>query len=326
MIPSSWLVFFSSLPSKPVGNRVKTWRRLVKAGAVQLKGTAYVLPDSREHEEFFQWLAGEIGGMGGQAAFVRADRVEMVPDAEIVALFERRKATDYLPLQTALEILDRKIDGERQGGRAATAKTLQGRFAKLLADFEEARRTDFFSSAAGRELGERIELVRFALSELREGTGRPTSPTDIPARSPGAYQGKLWVTRRDPFIDRMASAWLIRKFIDPSASFGFVDEAEVASLGPGTIAFDVRGGQFTHVDERCTFEVFARSFALNQSALAKIAEIVHDLDLKDDRYRHPEATGVEEILRGVRQTARDDADALDRGMAVFELLHAALNR
>jgi hypothetical protein len=326
MSPSPWLIFFSSLPSKPVGNRVKAWRRLVKAGAVQLKRTVYILPDNREHEELFQWLAGEIDGMGGEAAFVRTDRVETVPDAEIVALFERRKAIDYRPLGEALDLIERKIDGARQVGRAATAKALQGRLARLGRNFEETRRTDFFASAAGRELGNRIERMQAALSELAGAAERTPRSAGIPARSPDAYRGRRWVTRRDPFIDRMASAWLIRKFIDPAAVFGFIDEEEVAAAGVGVVAFDVRGGEFAHVDDLCTFEVLVRSFALKDAALVKIVEIVHDLDVRDNRYRRTESPGVEEILDGIRRTARDDGDALERGMAVFGMLYAAKSR
>ncbi len=321
-----WLIFFSSLPSKPAGNRVKVWRRLVRAGAVQFKGGVYLLPDNREHQEFFQWLTGEINGMGGEAAFVRADRVETVPDEEIIALFDRRKTLDYHPLAQALDDTERKIDGARQGGRATTAKSLQSRIAKIKRDFEEVRRTDFFASAAGRELGHRIERVQAALFDLAGAAGRALHSAGISARTPDSYQGKRWVTRRDPFIDRMASAWLIRKFIDPAAAFGFIEEDEVHATGADTVAFDVRGGEFTHVDDLCTFEVLVRSFALKDTALAKMIEIVHDLDLKDDHYRRAEAAGIEEILEGARWTARDDADALERGMAVFEMLYAAKSR
>jgi len=297
----------------------------VKAGAVQLKGTAYILPDSREHQELFQWLAEEVAGMGGEAAFVRADRVETVPDIEIVALFERRKALDYRPLAEALVVMEREIDGTRQGGRTSAAKALRSRIAKITKDFEEARRTDFFSSTAGRDLGIRIERVQSALSELAAAGQAPRS-AGIPIRSPETYQGIRWVTRRDPFVDRMASAWLIRKFIDAEAAFGFIDGEEVAAAGPGVVAYDVRGGEFSHVGNLCTFEVLVRSFALKDPALAKVVEIVHDLDVKEDRYRRAEAAGVEEILEGVRRTAADDDDALKRGMAVFEMLYAAKSR
>jgi hypothetical protein len=299
---------------------------LVKAGAVQLKGTAYILPDRLEHQELFQWLAVEITGMGGEAAFVRVDRVETVPDIEIVALFERRKSLDYRPLAEALVIMEREIDGARQGGRTAVAKAIQSRITRIIKDFEETRRTDFFSSAVGRDLGIRIEQVQSALTRLAGAAEQAPRSAGIPVRSPGTYQGKRWVTRRDPFVDRMASAWLIRQFIDAEAAFGFIDEEEVTAAGPGVVTYDVRGGEFSHVGNLCTFEVLVRSFALKDAAIAKIVEIVHDLDVKDDRYRRVESPGVAEILEGVRRTARDDAEALERGMAVFGMLYAAGSR
>ena len=206
------------------------------------------------------------------------------------------------------------------------AKALRSRIAKITKDFEEARRTDFFSSAVGRDLGIRIERVQSALSELAAAAGQAPRSAGIPIRSPETYQGKRWVTRRDPFVDRMASAWLIRKFIDAEAAFGFIDREEVAAAGPGVVAFDVRGGEFSHVGNLCTFEVLVHSFALKDPALAKVVEIVHDLDVKEDRYRRAETAGVEEILEGVRRTAADDDDALKRGMAVFEMLYAAKSR
>jgi hypothetical protein len=298
----------------------------VKAGAVQLKGTVYILPDSREHQEYFQWLAAEINGMGGEAAYVRADRVETVPDEEIVALFARRKALDYRPLEEALDTLERKIDGARQSGRTGVAKALQGRFGKIKRDFEGTRRTDFFASATGRDLGLRFGRVQTALFDLSGAAELAPRSAVLPVRSPEGYQGRRWVTRRDPFVDRMASAWVIRKFIDTAAVFGFIDEEEVAAAGAGVVAFDVCGGEFTHIDDICTFEVLVRSFELKDPALMKIVEIVHDLDMKDDRYGRAEAAGVEEILEGVRRTGSGDADALERGMAVFEMLYAALSR
>jgi hypothetical protein len=119
----------------------------------------------------------------------------------------------------------------------------------------------------------------------------------------------------------MASAWLIKQFIDPKASFTFIDERELSGLGDKAVAFDVRGGEFTHIGDLCTFEVLVRSFGVRDRAVRKIAEIVHDLDVKDEKYGKPEAAGVEEILSGIRKTAKSDADALERGMAAFEMLY-----
>ncbi|HWR72547.1 MAG TPA: chromate resistance protein ChrB domain-containing protein, partial [Nitrospirota bacterium] len=135
------------------------------------------------------------------------------------------------------------------------------------------------------------------------------------------YQEKTWATRKNPFVDRMASAWLIRRFIDPKAVFTFIDERNIGSLDAAAVPFDMRGAAFTHVGDLCTFEVLVKSFGIRDKTVKKIAEIVHDLDVKDDKYRRPETSGVEDILAGIRKTAKSDADGLERGMAAFEMLY-----
>ncbi|MCL4474895.1 MAG: chromate resistance protein, partial [Nitrospirae bacterium] len=149
------------------------------------------------------------------------------------------------------------------------------------------------------------------------------SPMTISTKSVTAYQGKIWVTRKKPFIDRMASAWLIKRFIDKSASFDFIDEKDAVAVGRDAIVFDLSDGEFTHKGDLCTFEVLLRSFSLKDKTLRKLGELVHVLDIKDEKYRIPEARGVEEILTGIRKRAVDDRDALEKGMTVFEMLYAS---
>lgn len=323
---NGWLLFFSSLPTKPVGNRVKVWRKLVKSGAVQIKGSAYILPLNEEHIEFFQWLVQEITSMGGEAAFVRAERIDTVPGAEIVALFQRRKESDYQQIAKALDVAERRIESMRPGGAMPSIRRLTSQLAKIQKDYDEARRTDFFFAASGLALETRLAQNFSALQALKGIEKGSAAYTGIARRSVEAYRGKRWMTRRNPFVDRMASAWLIRRFIDPTAMFEFIDEAEAPAAGKDTVVFDVTGAEFTHAGDLCTFEVLVRSFEIKNAALTKVAEIVHDLDIKDDRYHSTEAAGVEEILAGILRIARDDADALDRGMAVFEMLYAAKSR
>jgi hypothetical protein len=316
-----WLIFFSSLPSKPVGHRVKVWRRLSKAGAIQLKGAVYLLPASDEHAELFQWLTAEVTGMGGEAAWARTPRIESLTDAEIVALFERRKEGEYREVGRQLDLLERRLDGARQGGLKA-ARGLASIAGRIRRDFEERRRTDFFSSAAGAALGARIDGALAALEAFAGAPGGPAPPAILP-RSAADYRDRLWVTRPGPFVDRMASAWLIRRFVDTGAAFDFAEERSLPALPAGTVTFDVPGGEFTHAGDLCTFEVLLRAFGLSDPALAGIAAIVHELDVSGERRQAPEAAGLEAILTGIRRSARDDRDALERGMAVFEMLCAA---
>ncbi len=264
--------------------------------------------------------------MGGEAAFARVDRIETMPDAEIIALFHRRKETDYRVMARALDAAERRIESLRQSAPLPATRKLAAQLSKIRKDFDEARRTDFFTAAYGLAIETRLAQDVAALQELHGIAREPAAAAGIARRSVDAYRGKRWVTRKRPFVDRMASAWLIRRFIDPAAAFGFIDESEAPAAVTDAVVFDVTGGDFTHAGDLCTFEVLIRSFDLKDAALSRVAGIVHDLDLKDDRHHAVEAAGVEEILAGIVRIASDDADALERGMAVFEMLYAAKSR
>jgi hypothetical protein len=318
-----WLLFFYTVPSKPVNSRMKVWRKLMRAGAMQMKGAVYILPFNDEHYEFLQWLVSEVAAMKGEAAFVKIEKVDTMKDSEIVALFNRQRANDYKAVAKGLEDLERKLGSTQKGGKTQNSKGISDQIARLRKDFEEVKRTDFFSSKEGETLTERIRQTEAEIKRLSGTTEEKERPAAIVSRKVDEYQGKIWVTRKRPFIDRMASAWLIRKFIDKDAAFDFADEKDVETIGRNSVSFDVRGGEFTHTGDLCTFEVLIRSFGLKDKPLKKIAEIVHDLDLKDEKYSAAEAKGLEDILTGIRKTAKDDRDILDRGMAVFEMLYAS---
>lgn len=315
-----WLLFFYSVPSKPVSNRMKIWRRLTQAGALPFKGAAYILPYSEEHYEFCQWLVSEAVGMGGEAAFVHVEKIETMHDREIIDLFNRQRERDYQDIEKMLEGLERKIQSIKKGSSIQGNKKLSEQLYKLLKEFDAIRRIDFFSSKAGAVLKKRMETLHAELKGINSVYAGIRIPAIVP-RSIKDYQGKTWVTRKRPFVDRMASAWLIKKFIDPEASFEFIDEKEIARLGKDMVAYDVMGGEFTHIGDMCTFEVFIKSFNLADRRIKKIAAIVHEIDMKDDKFKTPEAKGIEEILVGIRKTSKSDADALERGMGIFEMLY-----
>jgi len=314
-----WLLIFYSVPSHPVSNRMKIWRKLAKTGAVQLKGAVYILPATEEHEEFLQWLIGEVKTMGGDGAFVRTAEIGTMTDADIRRLFTMQADQEYNRLEKILDVLERKIQSVRRGTKSEEGKRLAAEAAKFSKEFEEAGKRDHFASPTGQTMKKRIQALDAALRET--GKKAPADAAMVTARRLQDYQGKNWATRKNPFVDRMASAWLIKRFIDPKSSFVFIDERNVASLDNSTLAFDMRGAAFTHVGELCTFEVLVKSFGIKDKAVKKIAEIVHDLDVKDDKYGKPEAPGVEEILAGIRKTAKNDTDGLERGMATFEMLY-----
>ncbi len=314
-----WLLFFYSAPSKPVSNRMKIWRRLIKAGSLPFKGAAYILPYSEEHYEFCQWLVSEVDAVGGEAAFIGAGKIETMKDREIIDLFNKQREKDYHDIEKRSGAIEIKIQSIKKGSGSQTKKTIEA-FNKLLKEFEAVRKIDFFSSKTGVILKNKLDTLRAELA------GIDTTYTSLPSRAitpkrAADYQGRIWTTRKRPFIDRMASAWLIKKFIDKNAVFRFADEKEMEQPGKKTVAFDVMGGEFTHIGDMCTFEVIAGAFKINEKRIKKIASIVHELDIKDDKYKTPEAKGIEEVLTGIRKTALNDADALEKGMTIFEMLY-----
>jgi len=316
-----WLLFFYTLPSKPVGNRLRIWRKLSQIGAVSFKGSVYLLPDKEDNYETLQWLGSEVISRGGEVDLVRTDRFEFMPEVEIIHLFNRSREKEYKPIVETLETIERGILNLRQGG-AVNRKKISEDFNRLTKEFESVRKVDFFSSKKGAAVEKRIkstqEMIENFSTREKVKTAKP-----MVSRDRQNYLGKVWVTRKRPYVDRMASAWLIRKFIDLEATFQFIRDGETLNHQNGTVPFDLKNGEFTHQGDLCTFEVLIKSFGLKDKILKKIAEVVHQIDLKDEKYPAPEAKGVEEVLKGIRRTAGDDQEMLEKGMALFEMLYVS---
>ena len=311
-VPSArrWALLALQLPATPSNARVKTWRRLQQLGAVPVKNAVYVLPASTQAVEDFSWLGREVEAMGGQATVFQADAVDAASDTELVELFRRARAEDYRKLLAEI----RKYKPLRRG-RRADGKDLRS-FGERL---EQLRTIDFFSAPGGDELHTRLtELER----EAARGTGLAPPQTAAPRLDPKDFAGRLWVTRPRPGVDRFACAWLIRRFIDPKARFDFV--TDTTSVGDG-LAFDMYDVGFRHEGDRCTFEVLLFRFGLSEPALLRLAEIVHDIDLKDERYRPAQAPTVTQLIDGLRSAFTDDHELLQQGMHLFEALYQALS-
>ncbi len=320
--PHEWLLFFYTVPSKPVSNRMKIWRMLTKAGAVQFKGSGYILPANDDHYELLQWLVSTVAAMQGEAAFVKVPAIETMKEDEIVGLFIQQREKDYFDLGNRLDALERKVGVTGKPATLNDNKNFEEDLQKLVREFQDIGRIDFFATKGRKAMGNRLNSLSSAIAgtNRREAT---VTAVEVPRRRAAEFQEKMWVTRKRPFIDRIASAWLIKRFIDPNARFGFIDEREVGGLDKNAIAYDMVGGEFTHVGEMCTFEVLLASFGLGDKGLDVMAEIVHQLDLLDDRYRNPAAEGLREILDGIRKTAKDDHESLETGMSIIEMLYAA---
>jgi hypothetical protein len=296
------------------------WRKLLKAGALSFKGSVYMLPYTEEHHEFLTWLVSEVLSLKGEGSFVHVDKIETIDSRQIISLFNQQRETDYQRILRECDHIERKITATGIGGASQDKKNITNQIRKCQKDFEDIRKIDFFISKKGLEVGGRLERIVETLNSLL-GTGTEKHSGTIPLARIEDYKQKAWATRKRPFVDRFASAWLIKKFIDENASFAFIDEKDLDTVNKDVIPFDIRGGRFTHAGDLCTFEVLLKSFSLKDKTLRKIAEIVHELDLKDDKFRTSEAKGIEDILSGIRKTAKDDHESLEKGISIFEMLY-----
>lgn len=301
MSPDRWLVLVHQIPAKPEYLRVKVGRRLAKLGAVPIKNSVYVLPHDAERAEDLQWLLREIAEGGGEGTLLGARLLGGLTDAAVEELFRAARDGDCEgPLAEARALL------ARGAPTAADRPAWEAEVGRLRRRHDEIAAIDFFGCSR------RVELD----GVLRGVAALLVPPTDAGAPRPVA-RGRTWVTRRGIRVDRMASAWLIRRFIDPDARFEFVDgKGHVPE--PGTLRFDMFDAEYTHEGDACTFEVLIRGFGLREPGLGALAEVVHDIDLKDDRYRRAETAGVRLMVDAIVAAHADDAERLARACALFD--------
>ena len=321
-----WLLFFYSVPAKPAGSRTKIWRKLNRIGAIKLKGAVYILPYSDEHQEILQWLISELSALGGDGAFVATESIEPLTRDEIIQLFNNQCTERYHKLTDKFGALERKTARYKQNGQPGGGKkSLTGQLNKLQRELSTIQKTDFFTSEFGVELTNRTRNIKNEIEQLTLAQRKKpqTNNIKITAQKREDYQKKTWVTRKNPFVDRMASAWLIRSFIDGQARFSFINTGHPLPEDGDQVTYDIARGDFTHVNNLCTFEVLQIAFDLQDQGLAKLSEIVHAIDLHDESRRYPEAEGVEKILKGIQKTASDSDSALKKGMDVIDALYAS---
>lgn len=305
-----WLLLVHQLPAKPAYLRVKVWRRLQSVGAVPVKHGVYALPVSDQTQEDFEWLLREINEGGGEAMVCEARLVDGLSDAEVRARFDAARDADYEEIAKEARILAKTLDRAKSPERLTEARPqvvrLRARVAQVIA-------IDFFG-ANGRETTEGL----VAALEARVSADAPEDASDVPAIA--GLKGRTWVTRQGVHVDRIASAWLIRRFIDPEAKLKFVPGKGYRKL-PGELRFDMFEAEFTHEGDRCTFEVLLGRAGLRDAALNAIAEIVHDIDLKDAKFGRDEATGIARLIAGIAMGTSDDTQRLARGAEVFDGLY-----
>ncbi|MBI1818145.1 MAG: chromate resistance protein [Deltaproteobacteria bacterium] len=313
-----WLLLIHQLPPKPNYLRVKIWRRLQRVGAVAVKNSVYVLPCSEQAREDLEWTLREIAERGGDASICEARFVEGLSDEQLEGLFHAARDADYAQLAEDLRGLFKALPRGRDIGDDRRSQ-LETSLTRVERRFAEIATIDFFG-APGREVVDGLLASITQRAQAKpDGSAARSAPT---ARS---VRGGTWVTRKGIHIDRMASAWLIRRFIDPTATFKFVP-GKGYELGDGEIRFDMFQAEYTHEGDHCTFEVLVKRFHLEEPALRPIAEIVHDIDLKDAKFDRPEAAGIDHLVAGIAMAHKDDGARLERGAAVFDDLYEYFKR
>src|SRR5882724_11544317 len=321
-----WILLIHQLPPTPTNLRVRIWRKLQKLGAVAIKNSDYVLPATEKSHEDFQWLKQEIESAGGEAAVFRAGSVEGATDEEIVAAFRKARDEDFAAVSAEFGGLTGAIR-ELSRGKHLSAGRLSAHeteIDKLHAELERIAANDFFDAAGRAAAFSAYERCQKAIRAAQGPSGKAAlSPTKGASLDVANYQGQRWVTRRNLHIDRLASAWLIKQFVDKRPRFYFVADGKTVE---GAIPFDMFGAEFTHHGEDCTFETMLKRFGLVESrGLREIAEIVHDIDLKDDKFHRLEAAGLNAIIDGLTKVLRDDRKMLQQSSIVFDGLFALLS-
>jgi hypothetical protein len=311
-----WLMLVHQLPAQPSNLRVRTWRRLHQIGALAVKQAVYVLPDSAEAREDFEWLKTDIERAGGQASVFAADTVDSWSHDALVEEFRRSRQDAYTELAREAEVMLRRAGSGPRGSKRMPSQRMVQQLRERLNAVEHI---DFFGSA-GRDRV--LTLVRQI--EERSGSAPPTAAMPKAGEAQRSYRGELWVTRPRPGVDRMASAWLIRRFIDREARFAFA--ADRGAVPRDGIPFDMFGVEFSHQDEGCTFETLCTTFGVGEPAVARIAGIVHDLDLKDGRFGAAEAATVGALIEGLRLAHTDDEALLEQGMTLFDSLYRSFEQ
>jgi hypothetical protein len=300
-----WLLLLYTLPAKKTTGRVSLWRKLKKMGAYALKTSGYVLPDEPTHFERFQWLAQQVRDDGGQATLARVTGIEGLTNDDLARLFNEVRADDYAAL---IKPLNELIAVNRKKPREDFAHAL----GKLQRQFQEVRAIDYFDCPAAHD----VELLLQRAARLTEPRSKSGGKLDVKS-----FQRRVWLTRPRPEIDRVGSAWLIRKFIDQRATFIFAPNADGH---PDAVPYDMMNVEFTHHGDDCTFETLMKRFSVADPAARRIGKMIHDAHLEDGKFQFPECIGLDLLFKGWARLGLSDAEILERGFGCFDALYASL--
>jgi len=298
--PAAWLLLVFTLPTTKASERVGVWRKLQRYGAMALPASGYVLPNTELNQERMEWLATAIRTHKGQASVVQAQSFDDLLPEQLERLFIEARSRDYQQLLHDVKKLLALSPSRRPAGHLK----------RIRRRFQEIQEIDFFETP----LKGRVETMLARADESETKSSAKPKPDE--------YLGRLWMTRPRPGIDRVSSAWLIRRFIDPKARFVFDTEP---SSHPDAVPFDMFCQEgFGHRGEDCTFETLTKHFAIRDKKVKRIAQIVHDADLGDDKFGRAEGQGLDRVLVGWAKQDLPDDELLKRGMYLIDGLNESL--
>jgi hypothetical protein len=311
---SAWLLFVLTLQGQQPAARMRVWRALKALGAAVLRDGVYLLPNRAEFLTELQMQAEAVVRSAGSAQILEVDARDQTQEVEFRRLFDR--TADYQEVLRQIRRLREQIAPDE-------AAEMSARLIRVRRDFEAIVAQDFFP-------GEAANQTRRALEELTAAINRVTSPDEphtaigrVQRLDASAYVGRTWATRQRPWADRLASAWLIRRFIDPRARFVWLKSPK--DCPKRALGFDFDGAAFTHIGGKVSFEVLMESFGLESDpGLRRVGALIHYLDVGGIPV--PEAAGVEAVLRGAQSAFADDDALLDEAARVFELIYISYSR
>jgi hypothetical protein len=313
-----WWVLAFQLPAQPAYARVKIWRRLQAVGAASFKNALYLMPATDEALEDFEWTLREVRDAGGEGLILDARAVQGFTDEEIIAIFDAAREEQYRAIAEEIRTFSARFERKRD---PPTAEETAAQHARFRARISAIEAIDFFQ-ANGRE------QVRALLRDLEPRNisvdtlgAEPAMQTETLA----SFKGRTWVTRANIHVDRMASAWLIRRWVDSEARFKWVADRTYRPEA-AEIRFDMYQAEFTHEGDQCTFEVLLGRLELKDAALSAIAEIIHDLDLKDQKFGRKETAGVQQLLAGIVASQPTDDGRIERATNLFDDLYHSFER